>query len=117
MVKNPSANAVDSGDVSLVPGSGRYPGKGNAAHTLFLSGKSRGERSLEVSSPWGHRELDMTERMHMHRHTHTHTHTHTQTHTEEGNSFFNILGGNIFIRKIKFRKHAVPKVCRSSYMF
>ena len=27
------------------------------------------------SSPWGHKELDMTE----HEHTHTHTHTHSTT--------------------------------------
>jgi len=37
---------------------------------LFLSGKSTGQRSLAGCSPWGHKELDMTE------HTHTHTHTH-----------------------------------------
>ena len=35
---------------------------------LFLSGKSGGQRSLAGYSPWGHRELGMTE----------HTHTHTQ---------------------------------------
>ena len=29
MVKNPSANAGDSGDVALVPGSERPPGLGN----------------------------------------------------------------------------------------
>ena len=36
MVKNPSANAVDTGDVSLVPGSGIYPGKEMASHTCIL---------------------------------------------------------------------------------
>ena len=29
MVKNPSANARDTGDVGLIPGSGRSPGEGN----------------------------------------------------------------------------------------
>ena len=29
MVKNPPASAVDAGDVSLIPGSGRSPGGGN----------------------------------------------------------------------------------------
>ena len=29
MVKNPPANAGDSGDVGSVPGSGRFPGGGN----------------------------------------------------------------------------------------
>ena len=36
VVKNPSANAVDSGDVSLVPGSGRYPGKGYGCSHFIL---------------------------------------------------------------------------------
>ena len=36
MVKNPSANAVDTGDMSLVPGSGIYPGKEMASHTCIL---------------------------------------------------------------------------------
>ena len=29
MVKNPPANAGDSGDVGTIPGSGRSPGEGN----------------------------------------------------------------------------------------
>ena len=29
VVKNPPANAGDTGDASSVPGSGRYPGRGN----------------------------------------------------------------------------------------
>jgi len=28
---------------------------------VFLPGKSHGQRSLESYSPWGHKELDMTE--------------------------------------------------------
>ena len=28
-------------------------------------------------SPWGHKELDMTEQLSTYIHTHTHTHTHT----------------------------------------
>ena len=31
----------------------------------------------ESDSPWGHKELDITECTHMRAHTHTHTHTHT----------------------------------------
>ena len=30
---------------------------------VFLPGKSHGQRSLEGYSPWGHRELDTTERV------------------------------------------------------
>ena len=36
------------------------------------------------SSPWGHKELDMTE----HEHTHTHTHTQYHLHVQE---FYKIL--------------------------
>ena len=32
-------------------------------------------------SPWGHKELDVTEHTCMRAHTHTHTHTCTHTHT------------------------------------
>ena len=41
---------------------------------VFLPGKFHGQRSLAACSPWGCKELDMTER------AHTHTHTHTQNH-------------------------------------
>ena len=30
---------------------------------VSLPGKSHGQRSLECYSPWGHKELDMTERL------------------------------------------------------
>ena len=30
---------------------------------VFLLGKSHGQRSLACYSPWGHKELDMTERL------------------------------------------------------
>ena len=38
---------------------------------VFLPAELHGQRSLKGYSPWGCKELDMTER------THTHTHTHT----------------------------------------
>ena len=34
-----------------------------ATHTISLSGKSQGQRRLVGYSPWGCRELDMTERL------------------------------------------------------
>ena len=40
---------------------------------VFLPRKSHGQRSLVGYSPWGHKELDMTNLL---THTHTHTHTH-----------------------------------------
>ena len=41
---------------------------------IFFTGKLHGQRSLVSYSPWGHKELDVTEQSG----THTHTHTHTQ---------------------------------------
>ena len=35
---------------------------------VFLPGKSHGQRSLMGYSPWGHQELDMTERLSKHAH-------------------------------------------------
>ena len=35
---------------------------------VFLAGEVHGQKSLEGYSPWGHKELDTTERL-----THTHT--------------------------------------------
>ena len=32
-----------------------------ATHSIFLPGKSHGQKCLVGYSPWGHKELDMTE--------------------------------------------------------
>ena len=40
---------------------------------VFLPGKFHGQRSLEDYSPWGHKKLDMTERLSVCAHTHTET--------------------------------------------
>ena len=37
-----------------------------ATTPVFLPGKSHGQRSLEDYSPWDHKELDTTERLHFH---------------------------------------------------
>ena len=39
MVKNLPANAGDSGDMGLIPGSGRSPGVGMATHSSILAWK------------------------------------------------------------------------------
>ena len=45
---------------------------------VFLPGESHGQSSLVGYSPWGHKEMDMTERLtHITYYIHTHTHTHT----------------------------------------
>ena len=37
--------------------------KGMATHSVFLPGEFHGQRSLVGYSPWGHKELDTTERL------------------------------------------------------
>ena len=59
LVKNPPANAGDTGSI---PGSGRSPLKeGMATHSIFLPGESHGQRSLAGYSPRGCTKSDMTE--------------------------------------------------------
>ena len=49
VVKSPPANAGDSTDTGLIPGSGRSPAGGNGNWL---------QRSLVGYSPWGLKELD-----------------------------------------------------------
>ena len=61
-VKNPPANAGDIKRRGFNPWDGKIPWRRAWQPTLvFLSGESQGQRSLEGYSPWGHKELDMTE--------------------------------------------------------
>ena len=53
VVNNPPANAGDTRDMGLIPGSGKIPCSRKWQHIpLFLWGKSYGERSLAGYSPW-----------------------------------------------------------------
>ena len=59
VVKNPPANA---GDVGSIPGLERSPWRRERLPTpIFLPGEFHEQRSLAGYSPWGHKELDMTE--------------------------------------------------------
>ena len=62
MVKNTLANAGDTRDEALNPGSGRSPGggRGNPLQCSCLE-NLHGQRSLLGYSPQGHTELDTTE--------------------------------------------------------
>ena len=51
VVKNPPANAGDTGDEDLIPGLERSPGGGNVNPPVFLPGESHGQRSLAGYSP------------------------------------------------------------------
>ena len=55
VVKNPPANAGDTGDAGLIPEWGRYPGRGNSNRGAFHR-----QRSLVDCSPWCCEELATT---------------------------------------------------------
>ena len=57
-------SACHAGDPGLIPGSGRFPGEGlgNPLQYSCLE-NPHGRRSLGVYSPWGCKELDMTEQL------------------------------------------------------
>ena len=80
MVRNSPANVRHVGSI---PKSGRSPEIGNGTHLDFLASKFHEQRSLVGYSPWGYKELDMTDQLGTctHTHVHTHTYTHTRTHT------------------------------------
>ena len=51
MVKNQPADTVTAVDTGLILRSGRCLGEGMATHSVFLPGKSDGQRSLAGYSP------------------------------------------------------------------
>ena len=58
VVKKPSVNAGEAGSI---PGSGRYPRRGNGNPLQYSCWKNTMDRGKLVgSSPWGRKELDMT---------------------------------------------------------
>ena len=78
--KNLPANAGDSRDSGLIPGSGRTPEVGSTWQwqpaPVFLPGEFHGQRSLVDCNPWGHRESDTTEQL-----STAHIHTDTKGHS------------------------------------
>ena len=57
--KESTCNTGATGDTGLIPVSGRSPGGGHG--NLIPVSLSHGQRSLVGHSPWGCKELDMTE--------------------------------------------------------
>ena len=49
-------SACDAGDLGLIPGEGN-------GNSVFLPGRSHEQGTLAGYSPWGHEELDTTERL------------------------------------------------------
>ena len=55
-------SACNTGDVDLIPGSGRFPWRREWLPTpVFLLGEFHRQRSLADYSPWSRKELDMTD--------------------------------------------------------
>ena len=64
VAKNPPANAADKRDADLIPGVGTSPGggHGNPLQCSSLENpKDRGDWPSVSYSPWGCKEVDMTE--------------------------------------------------------
>jgi len=54
-------SSYDEGDLGLIPASGRCPyRKERQPIPVFLPEKSHGQRSMVGSSPWGHKESNIT---------------------------------------------------------
>ena len=59
---NSKASAYNVGDPGSIPQSGRSPGEGNGNPLQYSCLENpHGQGSLASYSPWGHKELDMTE--------------------------------------------------------
>jgi len=62
MVKNPPANAGSIGDLGSITGSGRSPGEGHSNPLQYSFLENPMDRGAWGGySPWGCKELDMTE--------------------------------------------------------
>ena len=67
VIKDLPANAGDTGDSGSIPGLERFPWRRKwQSISVFLPGKSHGQRSPVGYSWWGHKESDMTEHARTH---------------------------------------------------
>ena len=64
MVKNLSVNAGDTGDEGWIPGLGRCPAEGNGNPFQYSFLENPKKRSLVGYSPWGQKQLEITEHAH-----------------------------------------------------
>ena len=55
-------SACDVGDLGLILGSGRFPGKGNSYPLQYSCLETSMDR-VTPHNPYGHKKLDMTERL------------------------------------------------------
>ena len=57
LVKNPSANAGDTGDVSLIPRLGRFPGEGNGNPLQYSCLGNPRDRAWQTTVHGGHKRV------------------------------------------------------------
>ena len=101
VVKNPPANAGDK-RCGFDHWVGKIPWwRVWQPSPVFLPGESRGQRSQVGYSPWGHKELDTTERLSTHACTPTHRHTHSK--------FFPLTFKKSLLKYI-LRTYCIPKI-------
>ena len=56
-------SACNARDLGSIPGSGRSLREGNGTYSSILAWRTPMERRLEGYTPWGRKELDMTEQL------------------------------------------------------
>ena len=61
VIKNLPINAGDRRDLGSIPGLGSSPGGGHGNPLQYSCLENPVQRGLGGYSPWGHKELDMTE--------------------------------------------------------
>ena len=62
VVSIPPANAIDIRDAGLTPRSGRSPGEGHGTQFQYsFLENPMDKETWPANSPWGHKELDVTE--------------------------------------------------------
>ena len=66
VVKNLPANAGDTGEEGLIPGSGRFPEEGNGNPLQYSCLEDSMDRGTCPWSPWSHKEVDMTQQLSTH---------------------------------------------------
>ena len=58
------ASAYNAGDLGSIPELGISSGEGNGTPLQYSCLETHGRRSVVGYTPWGHKESDMTERLH-----------------------------------------------------
>ena len=111
--KESACNAGDTGDMDLIPGSGRSPGGGNwQPTTVFLPGKIPWtEKPGGLYNPWGHKDLDTTEAT---EHTQSYTILKFKMHMafEQALPSLDIYSKDTFVHSQRFRYN---NICSSQH--